>query len=100
MTSPSAPSSETRDEPGDVRRRLLESAALLIDEDGPDALTARRLAKEAGTSTMAVYTHFGSMAGVVDEVATEGFRRLIAHVDDTNSDLVTSDEDRCDVTAG
>ena len=30
---------------------------------------------------MAVYTHFGSMAGVVDEVATEGFRRLIAHVD-------------------
>ena len=30
---------------------------------------------------MAVYTHYGSMAGVVDAVATEGFRRLIEHVD-------------------
>ncbi len=30
---------------------------------------------------MAVYTHFGAMGAVVDAVATEGFRRLIAHVD-------------------
>ena len=30
---------------------------------------------------MAVYTHFGAMSAVVDEVATEGFRRLIDHVD-------------------
>ena len=42
---------------------------------------------------MAVYTHFGAMSAVVDEVATEGFRRLIAHVDavghsdDTIADL-------------
>ena len=42
---------------------------------------------------MAVYTHFGAMGAVVDAVATEGFRRLIAHVDavgrsdDTIADL-------------
>ena len=30
---------------------------------------------------MAVYTYFGAMSAVVDEVATEGFRRLIDHVD-------------------
>ena len=93
MTSPSAPSSETRDEPGDVRRRLLESAALLIDEDGPDALTARRLAKEAGTSTMAVYTHFGGMPALVKEIVAEGFKRLdehqagVPHTDDPLADL-------------
>jgi AcrR family transcriptional regulator len=66
----------------DVRRRLLESAALLLDEEGPDALTARRLAAAANTSTMAVYTHFGGMPALVREIVVEGFRRLADHVND------------------
>ena len=65
----------------DVRRRLLEEAARILGEEGPSALSVRRLSTRAGTSTMAVYTHFGAMSAVVDEVATEGFRRLIDHVD-------------------
>ena len=65
----------------DVRRRLVEEAARILGEEGPSALSVRRLAAGAGTSTMAVYTHFGAMWAVVDEVATEGFRRLIDHVD-------------------
>ncbi|MEO5663567.1 MAG: TetR/AcrR family transcriptional regulator [Nocardioides sp.] len=65
----------------DVRARLIEEAARILGEEGPSALSARRLAAGAGTSTMAVYTHFGAMSAVVDAVATEGFRRLIAHVD-------------------
>ena len=90
MTSPS----QDPVEGADVRRRLLETAALLIDEDGPDALTARRLAKEAGTSTMAVYTHFGGMPALVKEIVTEGFTRLdehqarVPHTDDPLDDLL------------
>ena len=90
MTSPS----ETQAEGADVRRRLLEAAALLIDEDGPDALTARRLAKQAGTSTMAVYTHFGGMPALVKEIVAEGFTRLdehqatVPHTDDPLADLL------------
>jgi AcrR family transcriptional regulator len=34
---------------------------------------------------MAVYTHFGGMGPLVSEVATEGFRRLIARVDAVES---------------
>ena len=83
MTSPARPESgaalESESGPGDVRRRLLEAAALLLDEDGPDALTARRLAKVAGTSTMAVYTHFGGMPALVREIVAEGFTRLDEH---------------------
>lgn len=74
-------STESAASPVELRGRLLEEAARILGEEGPSALSARRLATAAGTSTMAVYTHFGSMAGVVDEVATEGFRRLIDHVD-------------------
>lgn len=65
----------------DVRGRLIEEAARILGEEGPSALSVRRLAAGAGTSTMAVYTHFGAMGAVVDAVATEGFRRLIEHVD-------------------
>jgi AcrR family transcriptional regulator len=69
----------------DVRRRLVEEAARLLGEEGPAALTTRRLAAGAQTSTMAVYTHFGGMPALVREVAAEGFRRLIAHVDEVEA---------------
>jgi AcrR family transcriptional regulator len=41
-------------------------------------MSSRRIAKLAGTSTMAVYTHFGSMSGLVREIVHEGFGRLAA----------------------
>lgn len=63
-----------------VRRALLESAARLLGEEGPSALSTRRLAREAGTSTMAVYTHFGGMPALVREIVAEGFRRLYDRV--------------------
>jgi AcrR family transcriptional regulator len=81
--------------PVDVRERLIEEAARILGEEGPSALSARRLAGAAGTSTMAVYTHFGSMAGVADAVATEGFRRLIDHVDEVR----TTDDPIADLRA-
>lgn len=63
-----------------VRTRLLESAARLLGEEGPEALSTRRLAAEAGTSTMAVYTYFGGMPALVREVVAEGFTRLAGHL--------------------
>ena len=63
-----------------VRSALIESAARLLAEEGPQHLTLRRLAGEVGTSTMAVYTHFGGMDALRREVRREGFARLAAHV--------------------
>ncbi|CAL9440316.1 TetR/AcrR family transcriptional regulator [Streptomyces sp. enrichment culture] len=60
----------------DVRRLLLDEAARVLAEEGPAALSARRLVKAVGASTMAVYTHFGSMAGLVREVMREGYVRF------------------------
>lgn len=65
----------------EIRTRLLEAAARLIGEEGPGALSTRRVAAEAETSTMAVYTHFGSMPALVREIVVEGFARLHARVD-------------------
>lgn len=79
MTSPSTPSDE---HDGVVRRQLLEAAAQLLDEKGPESLTARKLTAAANVSTMAVYTHFGGMPALVREIVAEGFKRLADHVGD------------------
>jgi AcrR family transcriptional regulator len=63
-----------------TRMALIEAAARLLAQEGPDALTLRRLAAEVGTSTMAIYTHFGSMEDLHREVRREGFARLAAHL--------------------
>jgi AcrR family transcriptional regulator len=57
-------------------QRLLAAAARVLSEEGPAALTTRRLAREVAASTMAVYTHFGSLPELVRAVIHEGFRRL------------------------
>lgn len=59
-----------------VRDELLHAAVGLLDEHGPDALQARKVASSAGTSTMAVYTHFGGMRALVAAVADEGRREF------------------------
>ncbi|MGB8390967.1 TetR/AcrR family transcriptional regulator [Mycobacterium sp.] len=61
-----------------VRDEMLCAAVDLLDEHGPDALQTRKVAGAAGTSTMAVYTHFGGMRGLIAEVAEEGLRQFDA----------------------
>jgi AcrR family transcriptional regulator len=59
-----------------TRTALIDIAAKLLAEHGPQSLSTRRIAAEAGSSTMAVYTHFGGMSGLVREMVHEGFTRL------------------------
>jgi AcrR family transcriptional regulator len=59
-----------------VRAGLLHAAVQILNEDGPDALQTRKIASAAGTSTMAVYTHFGGMSGLIAAVADEGLRQF------------------------
>lgn len=60
----------------DVREQLIEAGIRILERDGLAALSARKLAAETGSSTMAVYTHFGGMAGLVDAIASEAFARF------------------------
>ena len=57
---------------------MLHAAVGLLDGHGPDALQTRKVAGAAGTSTMAVYTHFGGMQALIAEVAEEGLRQFDA----------------------
>jgi AcrR family transcriptional regulator len=77
-----------------MRPALIEAAARLIATEGPAGLKLRRVAEEVGTSTMAIYTHFGGMPELRRAVRREGFARLVASAirvgesDDPVADLV------------
>ncbi|MGI5150153.1 TetR/AcrR family transcriptional regulator [Plantactinospora sp. CA-294935] len=64
-----------------VRTMLVEAAARVLAQEGPAALTSRRLAAEIGSSTMAVFSRFQSMAEVRRAVREEAFGRLNARLD-------------------
>ncbi|KKE99239.1 TetR family transcriptional regulator [Mycolicibacterium obuense] len=57
---------------------LIDAGVRLLERDGVAALRARAVATEAGTSTMALYTHFGGMTGLLDAIAREVFDRFTA----------------------
>ncbi len=54
-----------------LRERIVTTAARLLATEG--SVSARRLARELGTSTMVVYTHFGGMDEVTRQVMRRGF---------------------------
>jgi AcrR family transcriptional regulator len=60
----------------DLRDRVLGVAITLLSDEGVAGFTTRQVARQAQTSTPAVYELFGDKAGLVREVFFEGFRLL------------------------
>jgi AcrR family transcriptional regulator len=78
----------------ELRERVLQVALATLARDGVAGFTTRKVARNADTSTPAVYELFGDKAGLVREVFFEGFRLLRRHFDrlgesgDPRADLV------------
>jgi AcrR family transcriptional regulator len=78
----------------ELRDHVLEVAVATLASEGVAAFTTRRVAREARTSTPAVYELFGDKGGLVREVFFQGFRRLRTHFerledsDDPRADLI------------
>jgi AcrR family transcriptional regulator len=64
-----------------TRLHLIERAAHVLTTEGPHALSTRRVAAEAGTSTTALYTLIGGKEELLREMYREGFGRLGAAFD-------------------
>jgi AcrR family transcriptional regulator len=64
----------------DLRVRLIETAAQLLADEGPHAVTTRRVAAEVGTSTTAIYSLLGSKEELFRAMYREGFQRLSDHL--------------------
>ncbi len=55
---------------------LLASAAEILETEGPEALSVRRIAAAAGVAPMGVYNHFDSKNGIIEALFIQGFERL------------------------
>ena len=65
-----------REHDENTRRRLLERAGAILDEEGLAGLSTRRLAVDLGTTTRAVYSLFGDKAGLLRALYRAGFETL------------------------
>ena len=71
---------------GDLRRALMDSATAILERDGPNALSLRAVAREAGVSPAAPYHHFKDKDELLSAIAMEGFSRLSAALVDAAGD--------------
>ncbi|MFI2375207.1 TetR/AcrR family transcriptional regulator [Streptomyces sp. NPDC018964] len=60
------------------RRRVADTALRLLNEVGLDGLTLRTIARELDVKAPALYWHFKDKQALLDEMATEMYRRMIA----------------------
>src|SRR5580698_5582733 len=59
-----------------MERALLTAAADILETEGPDALSVRRISAAAGVAPMGVYNHFESKFGIIEALYVQGFERL------------------------
>ena len=60
------------------RKRVADTALRLLNETGLDGLTLRAIAKELDVKAPALYWHFKDKQALLDEMATEMYRRMVA----------------------
>ena len=79
--------------PPNLREKVLKAAVKYIADSGPDGLSFRQIAADAGVIHQAPYHHFGDRSAIFSEIALQGFRKFTAamsapaHVDE-DSNLV------------
>lgn len=55
---------------------LLDTAVELLEAEGLESLTVRRISQAAGMSTIGIYSHFSSKEGLIGAVWVFGYRQL------------------------
>jgi AcrR family transcriptional regulator len=61
---------------GDLKRAIIDAAARLVESEGQESLTFRRLAEELGVSHAAPLAHYPDRAALDDAVAARACRQL------------------------
>lgn len=68
---------------GDLHAALRRAAWDIVGEVGARGVTLRECARRAGVSHAAPAHHFGSLGGLLEEVAADGYERMNAMIDET-----------------
>ena len=58
------------------KEEIIRAAVRIVDSEGMEALSARRISKELGVSAMTIYNYVENLAEVKKYVLSDGFDRL------------------------
>jgi AcrR family transcriptional regulator len=65
-----------------LRTAIIDGAERLLVEHGSSGVTARLLAQQVNASTKVIYSHFGSLSGVIAAVYERAFGQLAQRLED------------------
>lgn len=60
--------------------RIISAARALLDSEGAEAVTMRRVAQAVGITAMAIYRHYPNREGLLNALADRGFAELAAEL--------------------
>ena len=82
------PSVQTRREKqkAELRSELVEAAHKLVQEEGYEGLTIRKLAKRVGYAPMSVYSYFADKQDILFALAEDAFETLARRIEEHSSD--------------
>ena len=70
----------TRRNPDEAKRLILDAAAELLRDGGPEAVQMRAVAARLGQTDAAIHHHFGSRDGLLESLLRDAGRRMRARV--------------------
>ena len=66
---------------GDLKNALIKAGVEILSKEGVSGLSLRKVAKRAGVSHSAPYSHFPDKQSLIAAISTEGFKQLDAELD-------------------
>jgi AcrR family transcriptional regulator len=66
--------------PSTASSRIATAARRLLDKEGAEAVTMRRIAKAVGLTPMSIYRHYANRANLLKALANDGFDELAARL--------------------
>ena len=66
---------------GDLKNALIKAGVEILEEEGIGGLSLRKVAKQAGVSHAAPYSHFADKQALIAAISTEGFKQLYVQIE-------------------
>jgi AcrR family transcriptional regulator len=65
---------------GSTAQKIISVAQVLLDKEGADAVSMRRIATAVGVTPMAIYRHYPDRAALLNALSNTGFEELTAQI--------------------